>query len=94
MPTNLKAPGLVGSPTDDNDEIAHVLNLVGQLPEQERLAVRIFFLSERNIAETAQHLELSRSGAYEVIKRAARASPAGWASARRSGREDHELLDE
>jgi RNA polymerase sigma-70 factor, ECF subfamily len=57
-------------PLDDSDEIEHVLGLVARLPEQERLAVRCFFLSGRNIADTAQFLDLSRSGAYEVIKRA------------------------
>jgi RNA polymerase sigma-70 factor, ECF subfamily len=55
---------------DDSDEIEHVLGLVSRLPEQERLAVRCFFLSGRNIADTAQVLDLSRSSAYEVIKRA------------------------
>jgi RNA polymerase sigma-70 factor (ECF subfamily) len=55
---------------DDSDEIEHVLGLVARLPEQERQAIRCFFLCERNIADTAQFLDLSRSGAYEVIKRA------------------------
>jgi DNA-directed RNA polymerase specialized sigma subunit len=66
---------------DDSDEIEHVLNLVARLPEQERLAVRCFFLSERNIADTAQFLDLSRSGAYEVIKRAC-SRLARWLGAR------------
>jgi RNA polymerase sigma-70 factor (ECF subfamily) len=55
---------------DDNDEITRVLGLVARLPGPERLAIRCFFLNERNIADTAQCLDLSRSGAYEVIKRA------------------------
>jgi RNA polymerase sigma-70 factor (ECF subfamily) len=77
LPASLEGPGMTRIAVDDNDEIAHVLNLVGQLPEQERLAIRVFFLSERNIADTAQCLELSRSGAYEVIKRAC-TRLAGW----------------
>jgi RNA polymerase sigma-70 factor (ECF subfamily) len=71
---------------DDSDEIEHVLGLVGRLPEQERLAIRIFFLSERNIADTAHFLDLSRSGAYEVIKRACRRL-AGWLGVRESEQE-------
>jgi RNA polymerase sigma-70 factor (ECF subfamily) len=55
---------------DESDEREHVLRLVARLPEQERLAIRIFFLSGRNIADTAQFLDLSRSATYEVIKRA------------------------
>jgi DNA-directed RNA polymerase specialized sigma24 family protein len=70
LPAGLDAPSLADNALDDSDEIAHVLNLVGQPPEQERLAIRVFFLSERSIADTAQCLELSRTGAYEVIKRA------------------------
>ena len=55
---------------DDLDEMAHVLALVGRLPEQERLAVHFFFLSDRNIEETAKLLNLSRSGAYAILRRA------------------------
>lgn len=64
-------------PLDDKDEIEHVLSLVARLPEQEQLAVRCFFLRDRNIADTAQVLDLSRSSAYEVIKRAC-GKLAGW----------------
>jgi RNA polymerase sigma-70 factor (ECF subfamily) len=71
---------------DDSDEIEHVLGLVGRLPEQERLAIRIFFLSERNIADTAHFLDLSRSGAYQVIKRAC-SRLAGWLGVRESEQE-------
>jgi RNA polymerase sigma-70 factor, ECF subfamily len=55
---------------DDRDEMDHVLGLVARLPEQERLAIRFFFLAGRNIADTACLLDLSRSATYEVIKRA------------------------
>ena len=58
------------SPVDDSDEMEHVLGLVARLPEQERLAIRFFFLSGRNITDTARFLDLSRSATYEVIKRA------------------------
>src|SRR5579864_3566823 len=49
------------SALDDRDEMEHVLGLVARLPEQERLAIRFFFLSGRNITDTARFLDLSRS---------------------------------
>jgi RNA polymerase sigma factor (sigma-70 family) len=58
------------APSDDADEVEHVLRLVSQLPEHERLAVRLFYLSERNANETARLLKLSRSGTYALLKRA------------------------
>jgi len=64
------AGAAAGLPLDDRDEIEHLLGLVARLPEQERRAVHCFFLSGRNIADTAQFLDLSRSSAYEVLKRA------------------------
>jgi RNA polymerase sigma-70 factor (ECF subfamily) len=67
---NQAIAGTEAEAVDDSDEIEHVLGLVAKLPEQERQAIRCFFLSQRNIADTAQFLDLSRSGAYEVIKRA------------------------
>src|SRR5262245_5107618 len=76
LPDELSMPASVNA-VDADDEIDYVLGLVGRLPEQERTAVRLYFLSERNIADTAQILDMSRSGAYEVIKRAC-ARLAGW----------------
>jgi RNA polymerase sigma factor (sigma-70 family) len=58
------------SPADDADEIEHVLQLVGRLPRQERLAVRLFYLSERDANTTARLLNLSRSGTYALLRRA------------------------
>jgi RNA polymerase sigma factor (sigma-70 family) len=55
---------------DDAEEIERVLRLVADLPEQERLAVRFFFLSERNADETARLLNVSRSATYALLKRA------------------------
>jgi len=65
---------------DDSDEIEHVLALVARLPERERNAVCCFFLDGRNIADTAQFLDLGRSSAYELIKRAC-ARLADWLGA-------------
>ena len=52
------------------DDAQELLRLVAQLPEEERLAVRFFFLSERSIEETAQLLDRSRSGTYAILQRA------------------------
>jgi RNA polymerase sigma-70 factor, ECF subfamily len=64
------APGGSLATVDDADEIGHVLILLGRLPEQERLAVQLFFLNERDANETARLLDLSRSGTYALLKRA------------------------
>jgi RNA polymerase sigma-70 factor (ECF subfamily) len=65
-------PAATGSQAavDDADEIAHVLKLLGRLAEQERLAVQLFFLSDRDANETARLLDISRSGTYALLKRA------------------------
>jgi hypothetical protein len=47
--------------------------------------VNRFFLRERNIADTAHILDLSRSGAYAVIKRAC-GRLAGWMGVHESER--------
>jgi DNA-directed RNA polymerase specialized sigma24 family protein len=73
-------------PADDADEIEHVLRLVGRLPEDERLAVRAFFLHERDVAETARLLNRSRSGTYALLRRAC-GRLARWLGAPRPQRE-------
>jgi len=59
-----------GEPADDADEIDHVLRRVAELPEDERLAVRLFYLAGRDADETAGLLGVSRSGVYVLLKRA------------------------
>ena len=54
------------------DELRVVLDELARLPERERLAIHTFFLQERGVAETARLLNLSRSGAYELVARACR----------------------
>lgn len=49
-----------------------VLDELTRLPERERLAIHTFFLQERGVAETARLLNLSRSGAYDLVARACR----------------------
>lgn len=55
---------------DRRDEVDRVLDLVARLPEPERLAVHAFYLNEQDVAATSRLLNLSRSGTYEVLKRA------------------------
>lgn len=58
------------SEVEHADELSYVLRLLGQLPEQERLAIHFFFLNEHNADETARLLNRSRSGFYALLKRA------------------------
>lgn len=62
---------------DLDEDAEELLRLVARLPEEERLAVRFFFLNERSIEETARLLNRSRSGAYAVLQRA-KARLAKW----------------
>ena len=75
LPDQTPAPDSTGA--DSNDDAEELLRLVARLPEEERLAVRFFFLNERSIEETARLLNRSRSGAYAVLQRA-KARLAGW----------------
>ncbi len=49
---------------------ADLLELVGRLPEEERLAIGLFFLQERDIGRTAAELNRSRSGTYALLAKA------------------------
>jgi RNA polymerase sigma-70 factor (ECF subfamily) len=60
---------------DDDTEV--LLRAVARLPEEERLAIRFFFLNERSIDETARLLDRSRSGTYSVLQ-SAKAKLARW----------------
>ena len=61
---------IAGRVDTDEDDTEELLSLVAQLPEEERLAIRFFFLNERSIDETARLLDRSRSGTYAVLQRA------------------------
>ncbi len=71
---------LAANPVIDADaleEAQELLRLVAQLPEEERIAIRFFFLNERSIDETARLLNRSRSGTYAILQRA-KARLAQW----------------
>ncbi|WP_074306272.1 RNA polymerase sigma factor [Singulisphaera sp. GP187] len=70
----LGASVTAGSFEGDAEEL---LRAVARLPEEERLAIRFFFLNERNIDETARLLDRSRSGTYAVLQ-SAKARLARW----------------
>jgi RNA polymerase sigma-70 factor, ECF subfamily len=63
--------------TDALDDAQELLHLVAKLPDEERLAIRFYFLNERSIDETARLLDRSRSGTYAVLQRA-KARLAQW----------------
>jgi RNA polymerase sigma-70 factor, ECF subfamily len=68
LPEHTLAKSAIDAETlDDTQEL---LRLVAELPEEERLAIRFFFLNERSIDETARLLDRSRSGTYAILKRA------------------------
>jgi RNA polymerase sigma-70 factor (ECF subfamily) len=56
------------NPLDGDTE--ELLRAIARLPEEERLAIKFFFLNERSIEETARLLERSRSGTYSVLQNA------------------------
>jgi RNA polymerase sigma-70 factor (ECF subfamily) len=63
--------------SDALDDAQELLRMVAKLPDEERLAIRFFFLNERSIDETARLLKRSRSGTYAVLQRA-KARLAQW----------------
>src|SRR4051794_5144897 len=65
-----EAPAQAVADPDAFDDAQELLRLVARLPEEERVAIRFFFLNERSIDETARLLDRSRSGTYAVLKRA------------------------
>jgi RNA polymerase sigma-70 factor (ECF subfamily) len=52
------------------DQLEIVLRRLAELPEQERLAVHLFFFKEQNAERAAEVLGLSRSGFYALVQRA------------------------
>jgi RNA polymerase sigma-70 factor (ECF subfamily) len=73
-------PGRPEPSADDADEVAHLRHLVSQLPADQQEAVRLFFLSERDVHTTARLLGRSRSGTYLLLQTAV-ATLARWLAA-------------
>ena len=76
-PLGAEVPARAEGGGADAEDIAELLRAVARLPEEERLAIRFFFLNERSIAETADLLGRSRSGTYAVLQ-SARSKLARW----------------
>jgi RNA polymerase sigma-70 factor (ECF subfamily) len=72
-----QTPAPASTEAEAGDDAEELLRLVARLPEEERLAIRFFFLNERGIEETTSLLNRSRSGTYAVLQRA-KARLAGW----------------
>jgi RNA polymerase sigma-70 factor (ECF subfamily) len=75
LPDQMPAPAALDA--DATEDTRELLRLVAELPEDERLAVRFYFLNERSIDETARLLDRSRSGTYVILNRA-KARLARW----------------
>jgi RNA polymerase sigma-70 factor (ECF subfamily) len=75
LPEQIPERTLTDAGTDDDAQ--ELLRLVARRPEEERLAVRFYFLNERSIEETSRLLNRSRSGTYVVLQRA-KARLAQW----------------
>ncbi len=72
LPDDVPAADSACNAIEAADEIATLRRRIAGLPENEREAVRLFFLCERNADETARLLGFSRSGVYALLKRACR----------------------
>jgi RNA polymerase sigma-70 factor (ECF subfamily) len=84
LPDLVVDPGLrPGAAVEDADEVEHLLALVARLPQEQRQAVRFFFLAGRDAEQVARLLGRSRSGAYLLIRQAIGAL-ARWMGADRS----------
>jgi RNA polymerase sigma-70 factor (ECF subfamily) len=59
-----------GRTVDDRDEFEWVMQRVGELDEDERVAIHIFYLEQQNADRTAERLGISRSGVYALLQRA------------------------
>lgn len=58
----------VAYPTKPDDErLGMLLELLGGLPEKERLAIHIFYLNDLDAEQSAAIMELSRSGFYKLL---------------------------
>ena len=55
---------------DDRDQFDQVKRRLVELPEEERLAIHVFYLEGTNAIKAAEQLELSRSGFYALLQRA------------------------
>jgi RNA polymerase sigma-70 factor (ECF subfamily) len=69
-PLPVDIPGTPSPAGLGDEESEELLRAVARLPEEERLAIRFFFLNERSIEETARLLDRSRSGTYSVLQSA------------------------
>lgn len=59
----------VAAPADD-PHLAVLHEAIRQLPENERLALHLFYLEEQPVAAARRVLNLSQSGFYDLLERA------------------------
>ena len=61
---------LIDREADEDSHIAELREAVRQLPEQERMAIHLFYLEEQPAEMARQVLGISQSGFYKLLERA------------------------
>jgi RNA polymerase sigma-70 factor (ECF subfamily) len=74
-PIDFQEPIIETKSGTSSDDLESVMQRIQELPEEERLAIELFFLEECDAERTAELLEMSRSGMYALLKRACRSVP-------------------
>jgi RNA polymerase sigma factor (sigma-70 family) len=59
-----------GHPLERAEQLERLRRLLATLPEREQLAIHTFFLNEKSAQQSAELLEISRSGLYALLGRA------------------------
>ncbi|WP_010588088.1 RNA polymerase sigma factor [Schlesneria paludicola] len=71
-PMQLDEPVPDSEHRDSETDFAELRDAIGALPEQERLALHLFYLDEEPVTVARQVLGLSQSGFYKLLDRARR----------------------
>ncbi|HEY4235167.1 MAG TPA: sigma-70 family RNA polymerase sigma factor [Lacipirellulaceae bacterium] len=70
QPTDTISPIDAETEASDRDQLELVMRRLAQLPDDERLAIHVFFLEQQNARQAAELAGLSRSGFYALVQRA------------------------
>lgn len=70
MLVGLEPPEAISQPDDLPEQLEHLRAAMGQLDQQERLALNVFYLQDKDIEQTKKILGVSRSGLYRLLDRA------------------------
>jgi RNA polymerase sigma factor (sigma-70 family) len=70
QPTETASPIDVVAEIGDRDQLELVMRTLAKLPDDERLAIHVFFQQQQNARDAAELVGLSRSGFYALVQRA------------------------